>query len=165
MRNHYVKSLCARWSIYLLTTPKSISVKNHQISIFYKCCFSYQPYTTIDMNPLTIKNRMLENLLQTFYTVYLKDHAFGLFLAYRIFDVKYTDFMYHLGFSSWVLGKISLFLLNVTLKTFSWISPAFLSHLEFQINVAAVICIRVMNLSLMFWWDVKPNSSFHSLEC
>lgn len=37
------KSLCARRSMRLLTTPKSVSVKNHEISIFYKCHFSYEP--------------------------------------------------------------------------------------------------------------------------
>lgn len=52
------------------------------------------------MKPLKIKNEMLDNLLQTFYTVYLENPAFGLFLAHRNFDVKYTDFMYYFGFCS-----------------------------------------------------------------
>lgn len=43
---------------------------------------------------------MLENLLQSFYTTHLENPAFGFFLAYKIFDVKCTDFMYHFGFCS-----------------------------------------------------------------
>lgn len=101
---------------------------------------------------------MLENLLQTFYTIYLENPALPFLGAHMIFDVKYTDFMYHFGFCSWVLGNVSVFLLSVMLKIVFWISSTFLSHLEFQMNVAAEICIRVMNHSVMIWWDVKPVS-------
>jgi len=43
---------------------------------------------------------MPENLLQTFYTIYLQNPAYGLgffFLIHRIFYVKYAEFMYHFG--------------------------------------------------------------------
>lgn len=43
---------------------------------------------------------MLENLLQTFYTIYLENPALPFLGAHMIFDVKYTDFMYHFGFCS-----------------------------------------------------------------
>lgn len=51
------------------------------------------------MKALKIKNEMLDNLLQTFYTVYLENPAFGLFLAHRNFDVK----IYRLHVSLWFL--------------------------------------------------------------